>query len=174
MLVLVYINWIHDTKISVSPLSCYVKKRAYSEPTMELTVSPEKNRIGLPTWLMLWGTNLIKKKHHFAGMATKPLCLTPMNVMQGIDIRNPALHSWIPTNNSSCSQDVRTHWNQETRDTRPTVDTTYIIFGMADPSYPRQPGVLTERFPAFGFWAGLRDWKRHWGNEGPNKYTQIH
>lgn len=125
---------------------------------------------------MLCGTNLIKL-HHFAGMATKPLCLTPMNVMQGIDIRNPPLHSWIPTHNSFCSQDVLSLKSGDTRSPysrysissfgwrTPVTPTVLLICWLSCKLSTPQPGVLTERFPAFGFWAQkgsekkLRKWR---------------
>lgn len=135
---------------------------------------------------MLCGTNLIEL-HHFAGMATKPLCLTSMNVMQGIDIRNPPLHSWIPTHNSFCSRDVLSlksgdnRWYPYSRYSissfgwrTPVTPTVVLICWLAN-LHPRQPGVLTERFPAFGFWAqkGLSKKWRKWRPQQVYPNTKV-
>ena len=122
---------------------------------------------------MLCGTNLIKL-HHFAGMATKPLWLGIHHYtaeFQQVMVSVPRMFF---------------HWNQETLG-RPTVDTVYHLLD-GGPQLPLQwcwsvDFLAKFQPPSLVFWqrgslhlerAGLRDWKRNWGNEGPNKYTQIH
>ena len=77
-------------------------------------------------------------------------------------IRNPPLHSWIPTSNGFCSQDVFSLKSGDTRSPysrysissfgwrTPVTPTVVLICWLSCKISTPQPGVLTERFPAFG------------------------
>ena len=120
-------------------------------------------------------TNLIEL-HHFAGMATKTLCLTSVNAPQGNDVSNPPLHSWFLTKNRFSSQDVLSLKSGDTRSRMVALQYSISSFGWRTPELPLQcccspqPGVLTERPAIFC----TERMVRIWGYWGLSKYTQIY